>query len=69
VIEGVFTDPRARGQGVAAGLVAAVCLRELRAGARRVALHVDCDNAPARACYARAGMREVCESGLLLRDG
>ncbi len=68
VIEGVFTAPRARGQGLAAGLVAAVCAEELRAGVRRVVLHVDRDNGPARACYARAGMREVCESGLLLRD-
>ena len=68
VIEGVFTDPRARGQGVGAGLVAAVCQRELRGGARYVTLHVDRDNAAARACYARAGMREVAESGLLLRE-
>lgn len=68
VIEGVFTDPRARGQGVGAGLVAAVCQRELRGGARYVTLHVDRDNAAARACYARAGMREVSESGLLLRE-
>lgn len=68
VIEGVFTDPRVRGQGVGAGLVAAVCQRELRGGARHVTLHVDRDNAAARACYARAGMREVSESGLLLRE-
>lgn len=68
VIEGVYTDPHARGQGVGAGLVAAVCQRELRGGAPHVTLHVDRDNAAARACYARAGMREVAESGLLLRE-
>lgn len=62
VIEGVFTFPEHRGRGLATALVA-TCLRET---ARPTILHVGRWNRPARAAYARAGMREVGGCRLLL---
>ena len=62
VLEGVFTFPEFRGQGLAAALVAS-CLAETPGG---VLLHVGQHNAPARAAYARAGMTPVDTCRLLL---
>lgn len=62
VIEGVFTFPEFRGQGLAATLVAA-CLRESRGF---VCLHVGRDNTNARSAYERAGLRVVDSCRLLL---
>ncbi len=63
VIEGVFTFPPSRGQGLAASLVA-TCIA--KAKHQRVCLHVGLHNSPARAAYERAGMVEVDRCRLLL---
>ncbi len=52
----VATDPRARGQGIAARLLAAALDRAAEEGARAFALDVFAHNAVARAWYARLGM-------------
>ncbi len=62
VLEGVFTFPEQRGQGLATALVAS-CLAEL---ALPVCLHVGKHNRPARAAYERAGMTAAAECRLLL---
>ena len=62
VIEGVFTFPEHRGQGLATALVA-TCLSRA-SGA--MCLHVAKHNRPARAAYAAAGMREDGSCRLLL---
>lgn len=62
VVEGVFTFPDRRGQGLAAALVAT----QLAADPGTTCLHVGVHNAPARAAYARAGMGEVGRCHLLL---
>lgn len=62
VIEGVFTFPQFRGQGMATDLVATV-LHEIRGSA---ILHVGRHNRPARSAYERAGMREAGGCRLLL---
>jgi len=64
VLEGVFTFPAARGQGLATELVAACIAAQPR---RRVCLHVGLHNAPARRAYERAGMSAVASCRLLLR--
>lgn len=66
VLEGVFTQPKARGQGLASGLVASVAAR-VRGQAALVCLHVASDNQPALAAYRGAGMLELERCGLLLR--
>lgn len=63
VLEGVFTFPEARGRGLCAGLVATVIAESRHVP---VCLHVAADNAPARAAYAAAGMRETGRCRLLL---
>lgn len=62
VIEGVFTFPGHRGQGLATGLVA-TCLVEAPA---RVCLHVGVHNTAARGAYERAGMHVAGKCRLLL---
>lgn len=62
VIEGVFTFPEWRGQGLATALVAAC----LRAAPGSVCLHVGKHNQPARSAYESAGMRVVGSCRLLL---
>lgn len=62
MIEGVFTFPEARGQGVASALVAQ-CLHN---SALPVHLHVAAHNQPARRAYTKAGMQEVGRCRLLL---
>ncbi|MBK8976711.1 MAG: GNAT family N-acetyltransferase [Planctomycetes bacterium] len=66
VIEGVYTLPEARGQGLATGLVATV---GAWFGAEHpiVSLHCAEDNAPARRAYEAAGMRLAGDCALLLR--
>ncbi len=64
VLEGVFTFPAARGQGLATELVAACIAAQPQ---RRVCLHVAEHNAPARRAYERAGMTAVANCRLLLR--
>lgn len=64
VIEGVFTFPEHRGQGLAATLVATVAAAP---GSGTTCLHVAADNRSARAAYERAGMalRGTCRILLL----
>ncbi|MFK7743020.1 MAG: GNAT family N-acetyltransferase [Planctomycetota bacterium] len=62
VLEGVFTFPEFRGQGLAAQLVATAIARR----AELVSLHVAADNVGARRAYERAGMREAGSCRLLL---
>jgi len=62
VVEGVFTFPEARGQGLATALVASV----VAAAGCRVCLHVAAENKPARMAYQRAGMRQSGSCRLLL---
>jgi len=63
MLEGVFTFPEARGQGLATTLVATVLAA---ASAPVVSLHVAADNLPARAAYERAGMTARTSCRLLL---
>ena len=62
VIEGVFTFPEVRGQGLAAALVASC----LAAATGVVSLHVGQHNRPARSAYERSGMHEQGRCRLLL---
>ncbi|MCP3013703.1 GNAT family N-acetyltransferase [Nocardiopsis dassonvillei] len=55
----MFTDPAARGRGVAAGLLADLLRWGYDRGARRAYLCVVADNAPALRLYGRAGFTEV----------
>ncbi len=66
VLEGVYTDPKQRGQGLASRLVAHVADEFLRSHPL-VCLHVAAENAPARRAYERAGMRALGECWLMLR--
>ncbi|MFI7606445.1 GNAT family N-acetyltransferase [Micromonospora sp. NPDC049366] len=58
----VTTDPVARGRGLAAGVVAALC-RRLRASVDHVTLNVRADNGPAVRLYTRLGFTPVAEYG------
>lgn len=62
IIEGVFTFPDRRGQGLGAELVA-TCIAQ---SGSQVSLHVSEDNRAARSAYERAGMRQVGSCRLLL---
>jgi GNAT superfamily N-acetyltransferase len=55
----MFTDPAARGRGVAAGLLADLLRWGYDGGARRAYLCVVADNVPALRLYGRAGFVEV----------
>ena len=63
MLEGVFTFPEVRGLGLASALVGRVAASAVEP---YVCLHVDADNAPARAAYERAGLTEVGRCRLLL---
>jgi len=65
LIEGVFTEPRFRGCGLARGLVAAVS-RRLLARWPRVGLHVGRGNIPALRAYHASGFEEVADLRLSL---
>ena len=53
----LWTDPAARGRGIAQELIRAVAGWATSIGARRVYLFVQESNAPGRALYQRAGFR------------
>lgn len=55
----IAVSSRRRGKGGSTKLLAHHLARVAAAGARRVVLEVDEDNAPARALYARFGFEEV----------
>jgi ribosomal protein S18 acetylase RimI-like enzyme len=55
----VFTDPVARGQGLARILCSRLLAQARAAGARTAYLQVDADNAPARAIYRRLGFADA----------
>jgi predicted GNAT family acetyltransferase len=54
-LQSVWVDPRLRGQGLAAGGVAAVCAQTLADVAPVVSLYVNEHNEPAQRTYERAG--------------
>lgn len=54
----VFTDPTARGRGLASRLCSRLLALAAAAGARTAYLQVDFDNAPARAIYHRLGFAD-----------
>src|SRR5262249_28670058 len=56
-LQDLFTAEAARGQGVAAGLIAAVCDRARAAGSERVYWHTHETNATARRLYDRVAER------------
>ena len=58
-IQGVWVDPRLRGQGLSVGGMAAVVTECLRSVAPAVTLYVNDFNEPARRAYERVGFREV----------
>lgn len=58
-IQGVWINPRHRGEGLAASGMAAVCATALREMAPVVSLYVNEHNVPARRAYARVGFREL----------
>lgn len=55
----VIVDPAERGRGYGGALVDLVVERARSLGARRVALNVISDNAPAIAAYERAGFQQL----------
>jgi GNAT superfamily N-acetyltransferase len=65
LIEGVYTEPRFRGCGLARGLVAGVSRRLLERWPR-VGLHVGRGNAPALRAYQASGFEEVADLRLAL---
>jgi hypothetical protein len=65
LVEGVYTFPEVRGQGLAREGMAGF-LRMLFDEYPRVSLHVDRANAAARRAYERAGMVEAGELGLAI---
>jgi GNAT superfamily N-acetyltransferase len=56
-MQDLFTDPAARGRGIAAALIAAVCEEARRAGAGRVYWQTHESNATARRLYDRVAER------------
>lgn|GEM_PF-823962 len=66
-IAGVYVDSEHRGQGIAAGAVAAIAADVLCQGLPVVTLHVRADNAQARAAYVRAGFVDRAGWILVLR--
>jgi ribosomal protein S18 acetylase RimI-like enzyme len=65
-LEGVYTRPDRRGEGLAARSLRRLC-RLLLAEVPQVTLHVWEENAPALACYARVGMRVRAAYRIALR--
>ncbi|WP_370463364.1 GNAT family N-acetyltransferase [Micromonospora sp. WMMD558] len=58
----VTTHPRARGRGLGAAVVAALC-RRLRSSVEHVTLNVRADNGPAVRLYERLGFTRVADYG------
>jgi hypothetical protein len=65
-IQGVWVNPRYRGQRVSEGGMSAVVEYALRDFSPLVSLYVNDFNAPARAAYHRVGFREVSEFASIL---
>ena len=57
----ITTDPRHRGQGLAAGVTARLCQSLRDAGIETIGLNVKADNAAAIACYQGLGFVEIGE--------
>ena len=57
----VATHPAARGQGLAAIVVARACQEHLRAGVKTIGLNVKADNLAAIACYRKLGFEPVAD--------
>jgi ribosomal protein S18 acetylase RimI-like enzyme len=66
-IEGVFTRPDRRGQGIASRAIAALSA-ELLSTSAFVSLHVDQRNVPAKRAYEKAGFQAFSEFRLVLLD-
>lgn len=66
-IEGVFTRPDRRGQGIASRSIAALSA-ELLTSSAFVSLHVDQRNLPAKRAYEKAGFLPFSEFRLVLLD-
>jgi predicted GNAT family acetyltransferase len=58
-VQGVWTAPELRGQGIATACMAAVVQDALRRVAPSVSLYVNDFNEPARRVYERCGFRQV----------
>lgn len=65
-IQGVWVAPERRGEGLAAGGMAAVVEQVRRRIAPAVSLYVNEWNAPARATYQRVGFRETARFGTIM---
>jgi predicted GNAT family acetyltransferase len=65
-VQGVWVDPRWRGQGIATAGMAAVMNDALRRVAPTVSLYVNDYNTPARRAYQRCGFRQVSELATVL---
>jgi len=65
-IQGVWVNPRYRGQRISEGGMSAVVEYALRDFSPLVTLYVNDFNAPARAAYHRVGFREVSEFASIL---
>ncbi len=65
-IQGVWVNPRYRGQRLSEGGMSAVVEYALRDFSPLVSLYVNDFNAPARAAYHRVGFREVSEFASIL---
>lgn len=64
-IQGVWVDPRLRGDGIGGGGTAAVCA-ELQSRGLVPSLVVNASNAPARRAYRRIGMTDVVDYATIL---
>ena len=58
----VYTPPERRAHGYAEALVAALCARELAAGARQCFLYTDLANGTSNALYERVGFERIGEA-------
>lgn len=74
-IHAVYVHPDARGRGASTALLSAAIEGAVAKSARRIALWVNDENAPARRCYERLGFREsgriphgICVDGRYVDD-
>lgn len=65
-IQGVYVDPKLRGQGVAAGAMAAVVRQARSSISSHVTLYVNDHNVPARRTYERVGFRQTATFATIL---
>ena len=64
LMDGLFVDPRARGQGVGTALLDAICAEAAHRGYTQVRLDVIDTNPRARALYLKEGFKEVKTTGI-----